>query len=46
MCTQTLTTDFCINYILDLDNESGSEVSRAYLTNLHITETDFDEDYI
>lgn len=51
VCTQILTADFCINYILDLDIESGSEDSYLFDKNYilerqpHITEAEFDESY-
>ena len=47
LCTQTLTAEFCVKYILDMDIESGSEDSYLYDKNHileyqpHITEEDF-----
>jgi hypothetical protein len=51
ICTQILTADFCVKYILDLDIDSGSEDSYIFDKNYildhqqHITEKDFDESY-
>lgn len=52
VCTQILTAEFCVKYILDLDIDSGSEDSYLFDKNYilenqpHITEKDFDEAYV
>ena len=49
VCTQILTAEFCIKYILNLDIDSGSEDSYIFDKNYilekqeHITEEAFDE---
>jgi hypothetical protein len=49
VCTQFLTVEFCIKYILDLDIDSGSEDSYIFDKNYilehqeHITEEEFNE---
>jgi hypothetical protein len=52
LCTQKLTVDFCIRYILDLDIESDSEDSYIYDINYilekqpHITEQELDNAFL
>ena len=51
LCTQILTADFCVKYILNLDIDDGSEDSYLFDKNYilkkqsHITEKDFDIAY-
>lgn len=51
LCTQELTAQFCIRFILDMDIESGSEDSYCYDKNhilsrqKHITSEEFDKAY-
>lgn len=51
LCTQNLTAEFCVKYILDMDIDSGSEDSYLYDKNhilrmqKHISEEEFDKAY-
>ena len=51
LCTQDLTAEFCVKYILDMDIDSGSEDSYLYDKNhilsrqKHISEEEFDKAY-
>lgn len=51
LCTQKLTAEFCIKYILVMDIESGSEDSYIFDKNYilerqqHITDEEFDTVY-
>ena len=51
LCFQVLTAEFCVQYILDLDIESGNEDSyifdKIYIMNkqLHITDDDWNKAY-
>ena len=52
LCTQKLTANFCIKYILNLDIDSGSEDSYIFDKNYilerqeHITEEEFDNAFL
>ena len=51
LCTQDLTAEFCVKYILDMDIDSGSEDSYLYdkchilSMQEHISEEEFDKAY-
>ena len=51
LCTQNLTAEFCVKYILDMTIDSGSEDSYLYDKNhilrmqKHISEEEFDKAY-
>ena len=51
LCTQDLTAEFCVKYILDMTIDSGSEDSYLYDKNhilrrqKHISEEEFDKAY-